>query len=94
MKLSIRVDLGDGPYTVTTNLFTIVAWERKYKSKSSDLAKGIGMEDLAFLAYEASKQAGVTVPAVFDDFVKKVQDLSVVESTEERPTIEAPSGGD
>ena len=91
MKISISVDLGDGAYTVTTNLFTIVAWERKYKSKSSDLAKGIGMEDLAFLAYEASKQAGVTVPAVFDDFVKKVQDLGVEDADQARPTEEAPS---
>jgi len=91
MKLSIRVDLGDGPYTVTTNLFTIVAWERKYKSKSSDLAKGIGMEDLAFLAYEASKQNGIVVPAVFDDFVKKVQDFGVEDADQARPTEEAPS---
>lgn len=94
MKLSIKVDLGDGPYVVTTNLFTIVAWERKYKSKSSDLAKGIGMEDLAFLAYEASKQAKITVPAVFDDFIRKVTELSVEESVDERPTQEAPSDGD
>ena len=93
MKLSIRVDLGDGPYTVTTNLFTIVAWERKYKSKSSDLAKGIGMEDLAFLAYEASKQNKIVVPAVFDEFIKKVQDIGVEEAEEARPTVEAPSDG-
>ena len=48
MKLTLRVDQGDGPMEVTTNLYTIVAWERKYKTKASNIANGIGMEDLAF----------------------------------------------
>jgi hypothetical protein len=53
MKLTLRVDQGDGPMEVTTNLFTIVAWERKYKTKASNIANGIGLEDLAFLAHTA-----------------------------------------
>jgi hypothetical protein len=55
MKLTLSVRLADGEtYQVVTNLFVIISWERKFKRRASDLANGIGMEDLAFMAYEAS----------------------------------------
>jgi hypothetical protein len=31
MKLTLKVDSGEGPYEVTTSLYVIVQWERKYK---------------------------------------------------------------
>jgi hypothetical protein len=90
MKLILSVKLEDGEtYQVTTNLFVIITWERKFKRRSSDLANGIGMEDLAFMAYEASKQQGHPVPISFDEFVKKLEDLEVVESLSVNPTQEA-----
>ena len=93
MKLTLRVDQGQGEYEVTTNLYVIVTWERKYKRKASDLASsGIGMEDLAFMAYEATKHAGITVPAMFDDFVKRLTTLEVVEGEPANPTEEATGG--
>jgi hypothetical protein len=90
MQLTIQVTTQDEQYVVNTNLFTIVAWERKFKTKASNLADGIGMEDLAFLAYESSKQAGHVVPAVFDDFIKKVTNIEVV-GEDSNPTPEAPT---
>lgn len=90
MKLTLKVDQGQGEYEVSTNLFVIVTWERKFKRKASDLASGgIGMEDLAFMAYEATKQAGITVPAMFDDFIKRLETLEVVEGEAVNPTREA-----
>jgi hypothetical protein len=90
MKLKLKVNTGAGDYQVETNLFVIVTWERKFKRKASDLAtSGIGMEDLAFMAYEATKQAGITVPAMFDDFIKRLETLEVVESEAVNPTQEA-----
>jgi hypothetical protein len=90
MKLKLKVNTGSGDYEVDTNLFVIVTWERKFKRKASDLASGgIGMEDLAFMAYEATKQAGITVPAMFDDFIKRLETLEVVESETVNPTQEA-----
>ena len=86
MKISINVDTGSGPNTVTTNLFTVVTWERKYKRRAGDLATGIGAEALAFLAYEASKQAGITVPLLFDDYLKSIVSLGVVSSEDQNPT--------
>jgi hypothetical protein len=85
MQLTISVDTGEGPQEVTTNLWVLVAWERKYKAKASQMAQALGMEDLAFMAYEASRQAKMTVPAVFDDYLKKIVTLEVVSNTD-RPT--------
>ena len=86
MKLTMRLDLGDGEFTVTTNLYTIVVWERKYKRKISQIAEGLGIEDLSFLAYEACKQNSVLVPAMLDDFIKKLVTLEIVESEPTNPT--------
>jgi len=90
MKLTLSVRLADGEtYQVTTNLFVIISWERKFKRRASDLSSGIGMEDLAFMAYEASKQQGHPVAISFDEFVKKLEDLEVVETASPVPTQEA-----
>ncbi|NDF30459.1 MAG: hypothetical protein EB150_09755, partial [Nitrososphaeria archaeon] len=75
MQLSLEVQFLDGsdPVTVETTLFTTVLWERKYKRKASELGSAIGQEDLAYLAYEASKLAGIVVPAIFDDYLKSLK---------------------
>ena len=87
MQITMRLDTGNGPYEVTTNLWCAVQWERKYKRKMSDLAQGIGAEDLAYLAWEASKVHGITVPVVFDDFIKKLVAMpEVVEQEDSNPT--------
>ena len=88
MKLTLRVDQGDGPMEISTNLFTIGAWERKFKTKASKIAEGIGMEDLAFMAHTALQQNGVIVPVILDDFIKKIVLLEVVDTEHENPTVE------
>lgn len=79
MKLTLQVTQTDGQqYEVKTNLFVIVAWERKFKRKSAELGAGnIGHEDLLFMAYEAAKQANIPVPMTFDEFIKRVDDIDV-----------------
>ena len=91
MQLDLKVTTKDGQYTVTTNLFVIVAWERKYKRKASDLASGIGIEDLAFMAYESCKQSNIPVPMVFDEYIKQLQAIDIVGQETENPTDEAPT---
>ena len=93
MNLCIRVTRGAETYEVTTNLMVTVMWERKYKRRASDLAAGIAMEDLAYMAYEASKMAGVVVPVALDDFIKSVTDLEVVDAEAANPTGPAPTAG-
>jgi hypothetical protein len=86
MKLTLAVDQGNGPVEVTTNLYVIVQYERKFKRRASDMANGIGYEDLLFLAYESCKLHGVTVPVVFDDFIKRTVSIDVVSEEPENPT--------
>jgi hypothetical protein len=47
------------------------------------------MEHLAFLAIEGAKQNGITVPAVFDDYIKKLVSVEVVSEDTANPTEEA-----
>jgi predicted membrane-bound dolichyl-phosphate-mannose-protein mannosyltransferase len=85
MKLTLRVDQGEGPYEVTTTLWVITQWERKFKRKASDLAAGIGVEDLAYLAQQASIIAGIGTPVELDSFIKRLELLEVV--TDEEPAF-------
>jgi len=92
MKITLKVTHIDGDaYQVTTNLFSIVALERKFKIKASELATGIGMEHLAFLAFESCKQNNIVVPVVFDDYVRLIDSIDVVSDEPTNPTSEAPT---
>jgi len=91
VNLTLRVDMGEGPLEVTTNLYVMVAYERKFKRKASDMANGIGIEDLLYLAYESCKLHKITVPVAFDDFVKKCLTIDVVSNDDENPIHEAPT---
>jgi hypothetical protein len=87
MQLTMQIDLGNGPAVVKTNLMVIVNWERKYKRKASQLADGIGMEDLAFMAHEAAKLAGIHgIPLMLDDFIKQLVSLEVIDQEDANPT--------
>jgi hypothetical protein len=55
----------------------------------SDLSNGIGMEDLAFMAFECCRQINLSVPAIFDDYIKRLVNIDVVEDEDVNPTVEA-----
>lgn len=94
MKLHLRVTTqGKDPYEVTTNLKVIVAWERRFKRKASEMATGIGVEDLAFMAWEASKTAKIVVPAEFDKFIDQLDNVEVIVQELENPTHGEPTEG-
>jgi hypothetical protein len=93
MNLTLRVTRNGETYDVSTNLMVTVLWERKFKARASDLATGISMEALAYMAYEASKMNGVTVPVAFDDFVRSVENLEVVDNEPANPTQPAVIAG-
>jgi len=81
----------DAPVEVVTTLANIVAWERRFKRKASEMAQAAGVEDLAYLAWEASKTAKVVVPAVFDDFLNRLESLEIVEEVPTNPSPAAPT---
>ena len=85
MQLSIQVTEADTEYVVKTNLGVIIEWERKFKRKASDLGSGVGMEDLAFMAFRAAAYAGHTVPAIFDDYIKRIVNLEVLDDEPVNP---------
>ena len=89
MKLTIRFDIGYGPATITTTLATLVAWERKFKMKTGDLAENFGMEDMAFMAWHAAKiqtEHGQAIPVEFDSFVNKLVEIEIVSTASTNPT--------
>ena len=92
MNITIALDMGEhGQHEVSTNLWVVTQWERKFRRKASDLAQGIGVEDLLFLGFEACKTHGIVVPAAFDDFIKRVKSVDVISSEAENPTEAAPT---
>lgn len=52
-----------------------VAWERRTKRRSSDLANGVGMEDLAYLAWHALNRT--TPQPDFDSWINTVAELEM-----------------
>lgn len=91
MKITIRYTRKGEIQEVTTTLGTIVAWERKFKRKASDMGNGMGIEDIAFLAFEASKTHKIVVPASFDEFLNQLDNIEVVTEETENPTPAAPT---
>ena len=88
MQLTLKITFTDDTdVTVSTNLMTIVSWERKYKRKASQIADGIGIEDLAYMAYEASRSSNIVVPLLLDDYIKSIKDLEVVDQNS--PKVDA-----
>lgn len=78
MKLTIQLDQGAGAESVTIGPRAQVAWERRTKSKLSELSKAMGMDDLAFLAYcqlgyEQRRDASQT----YDQWLAQLADLDV-----------------
>lgn len=86
MKVKLEADWGEGPAVIETDLFTAVAWERKYRRKVGD-GDNMGLEDLAFLFWEQAKRTdGLVVPIVFDDFLKKLVSIGSAGGDQPRPT--------
>lgn len=91
LTLAYRTTSGDSRQ-VSTNLATIVKWERQYRRKISQIGDGIGAEDLAYFAYEATRQAGITVPATLDLFIEQLDNMpEIVEADDRNPTDPAAS---
>ena len=93
MDLRLKVTTTSDSYEVVTTPLVLIRWERKMKNKVSALGSGeIGLEDLAVMAYEASRVEGRPVPANFDDWVAMLRSIEPVGDETPDPTEAAPSG--
>ena len=90
-EYTIKVTTDQTTYEVKTNLYVIIAWERKFKQKASNLATGVGLEDLAFMAFESFKVHGIPTKAIFDDYVKTLVAIEVITDEPTNPIEEAPT---
>lgn len=91
MELVLTITTDTSTHKVTTTPWVVMMWERKYRTKASRIStEGLGLEDLAYLSWEALKNAGVEVPISFDSFAQSLRNVTV-EGSEERPTHAAPS---
>jgi len=68
MEIHIEADIGDGPVQLTAGLWPLVQWERKFNTKSSQLADKIGLEDLppAVINGRGPRASGPGQPARLD----------------------------
>lgn len=95
MQLQINVTDKDGvTETLVAYPADFVAWERHTKRKLSDFANGgVGMEDLAYLAWSASRRKGGERPP-FDVWLDRLTDLEEADDQDEpTPTQPAASAG-
>jgi|694.fasta_scaffold90587_3 hypothetical protein len=88
MKLVIGIDRGEGLEKVSTTPRSIIEWERKTKSKISSLANGIGLEDMALLAWFT-----LGTPGSFNDFMDTLIDVEpLADENLNSPHLEASHG--
>ena len=63
-----------------------IAWERHAKRRMSDLADGLGMEDMAFLAWSALRRRSSEPRPPFDVWIQHLSDLEFLEDEPPTPT--------
>ena len=95
MQLNIRVDMhdGNGAQDIRTTMWAMVAWERKYNVKIAQLSEKLGIEDIAYIAYETLRSLKRPTPATFDDFLKKNPDIEILGAGDDSPTRGAATDG-
>lgn len=85
MRLDMKLEHEDGTVEeITATVPDLIAWEKKFGTKTSDLANGTGVTDLAFLAWNALRRTGQT-SKTFEAWSSTLIDLERTE-VEARPT--------
>lgn len=78
MKITVKVDYGHGPQVVTASPLAIIGWEKENRTKISNLASnGIGVTDLAELAYRQLKLEG-KVTVSLEEFERELVDIDPI----------------
>lgn len=92
MQLRIKYTTTTGDTVeVTTNPFSVMQWERKYNTKISRISEeGLGIEDLLFLGWEATKLDGAVPP--FDTWAQTITEITTI-GDDPHPSRPAQSAG-
>ena len=87
MKLSVTVERGGEESLIKCSPLAFIGWERETKRRLSDLQDGgLGMTDLAILAWIQERTQGTTDAETVDAYLEGVDDLN--------PVVEDPPPGD
>jgi hypothetical protein len=79
MKMELEITYTNGnKLEVVAVVPDFIAWERHSKRKMSDLASGIGMEDLAYLAWSVVNRTDKVKP--FEGWINEVELIEPVET--------------
>ena len=79
MRASIKVTSTDSEITeVEAIVPDFIAWERRTKRRTSDLANGVGIEDLAYLAW-ASMHRTKRISDTFDEWLERIAEIEMVD---------------
>ena len=82
----------DGTFTVDIgSIKNAIAFERHFDTPATILTMRPRLEHIAFMAYAAAKDSGISVPDDFDAFVDELQDIEVIDA--EGTEAPGPTGG-
>lgn len=80
MKLELKITTNTGEVIETVcGIADFIAWERHSKNKTSELANGIGIEDMAFLAHSALKRTGEKIKP-FDGWINDIDEIEAIDT--------------
>lgn len=87
LKFKVELDRGNGPERVVIGVPGIIAWERKTGQKISAAATvGLGLDDLAFMAFETLRRQGVEdLPRKYEEFADQLLDFGESEDDDSDP---------
>ena len=78
MKLTLKLKIVDSEETTLTALVPdFIAWERYTKRPISELADGMGMEDMAYMAYCVLRRSGANLKP-FDLWINSLESVDPV----------------
>lgn len=93
MRAGIKIEFTDETtLTVSAVIPDFVAWERRTGRRASDLANGMTIEDLAFLAYSAATRSESDRPE-FETWLETVAVLDPVDEPAPKATRRGRSNG-
>lgn len=93
MKAGIKLEHGGKTREVIATPPDFIAWERRTKRKTSDLATlGVGVEDLAYLAWASIRRGGEAAPD-FDVWLEELEAIEMIDTPDPKATRKGASKG-
>lgn len=78
---NVKFVTADGTFTVDIgSIKNAIAFERHFDTPATILTMRPRLEHIAFMAYAAAKDSGISVPDDFDAFVDELQDIEVIDA--------------